>query len=418
MKCKVKRSSFTGEISAIPSKSFLHRALIISALCDSPTVISNMVNCDDVKATMACLSKIGVGFSIIDGAVKVTPISSLPLNKIKLNCNESGSTLRFMLPILAVLGISADVDGKGELRKRPIDGILKVLSENGIEFSSKKLPLTIGGQLKSGTYLVKDTASTQYVSGLLMALPKLSHDSEIVCCEHKNKKGYVEITIEVLRAFGIKIIPTATGYIVPGGQKFISPKTYQVEGDWTLAANWLTAAALSGEVLVSGLNLSSCQGDSAIVDILKEAGVKVDIIDDKVHVCKSNLKPIEFEGDSILDIIPVIAMALSTAKGVSIIKNVERLKCKESDRLAAIITALTELGVKAEYKEKQLYIYGSELKKIAEIDLPSDHRIAMALSVIGLLMDKLVFDNAESVNKSYPNFYSDYEKLGGVLICQ
>ncbi|MEG2454195.1 MAG: 3-phosphoshikimate 1-carboxyvinyltransferase, partial [Clostridia bacterium] len=140
--------------------------------------------------------------------------------------------------------------------------------------------------------------------------------------------------------------------------------------------------------------------------------------DDKVRVCKSNLKSIEFEGDGILDIIPVIAMALSTAKGVSIIKNVERLKCKESDRLAAIITALTELGVKAEYKEKQLYIYGSELKKIAEIDLPSDHRIAMALSVIGLLMDKLVFDNAESVNKSYPNFYSDYEKLGGVLICQ
>lgn len=416
MKVKIERSEMYGEINAAPSKSFLHRAFIAAALSDKPTVISHLTMSDDVTATVKALEAFGAKFKIESGTARVTPIKKLA-KSAKVMCGESGTSLRLLLPLAGALGIETTFDGGAKLASRPIEGLMRVMEQRGIVFSAHKLPVTITKALKPGEYEIGEAATSQYVSGLLMALPLLDGDSTIVYDRTKTSHGYIDITVEVMRSFGVNVERTEEGYSVKGGQKYKSAGVYKVEGDWSSAANWLVAGALAGEVRVSGLNPESCQSDRAIIDILKKAGADVAILKDKIHVKKSALKSVEFDGNEFLDIIPIASVACALADGTSEFTNIERLKYKESNRLESVVTMLDCLEIKNKYTSDGIKIKGGAFIDALEITLPADHRLVMALSVAGLTMGSLVINNAEAVTKSYPDYFEDLKELGGRVTC-
>jgi 5-enolpyruvylshikimate-3-phosphate synthase len=250
-----------------------------------------------------------------------------------------------------------------------------------------------------------------------MALPLLEGDSTILYDRTKTSHGYIDITIEVMKSFGVVVERIEEGYKVPGNQRYKTAGIYKIEGDWSSAANWLVAGALTGEICVSGLNAESSQSDRAIIDILQKSGAYVTISKNKIIVKKSSLKAAEYDGNEFLDIIPIVSVACALAEGVSEFSNIERLKYKESNRLESIATMLNCLKIKNNFTADGIKICGGEFIPQVEITLPPDHRLIMALAVAGLTMDSLVINNAEAVTKSYPDFFEDLKGLGGRVIC-
>ena len=413
MDVSIEPRMLTGEIDAISSKSHGHRILICAALADRPTNIVLEKSSIDIDTTMSCLEELGAKIEKDGVNIKVTPVKKI--NKIpKLNCMESGSTFRFMVPVAAALYDEVDFTGEGRLPERPMNELTDAMKKHGSKFSNEKLPFKIKNGLKGGVYEIPGDVSSQYISGILFAAPLLNDDVEIKLTTKLESKNYVEMTIDAMEQFGIKIERTENGFFVGKGQKYISSGDVKIEGDWSNAAFFLSAGAIGKGITVKKLNMNSTQGDMEIVNVLKKFGAKVEIGEDFVKVEPRKLKAITLDISEIPDSLPILSIVASHAEGTTNFINAKRLRLKESDRLVTSRTMVEKLGGIAVEGDESLSVTGVNTLKGGNTDSFNDHRLAMAAAIASIISeDKVEIKDAQAVNKSYPKFYEDFEKLGG-----
>lgn len=390
---KLQNSILNGEILVPPSKSAAHRALICSFLAGGGQV-HPIINSKDMQATQQALN-------------------ALRSNQEEVNCIESGSTLRFLIPVAAALGKKVTFVGQGRLPERPIGDYLNLLPQHNVKCTSGGgLPLSIEGKLTPGTYETPGNVSSQYITGLLLALPILDGDSKIVLTTKLQSKPYVDMTVKIMADFGVKVQETDYGYFVKGNQCY-EQRDYVVESDWSQAAFFLAGGAICGDVVLKGLDLGSTQGDKEIVSILKRFGADIDTEENYIHVKKSTLRGIQIDATDIPDMVPSLAVIAACAHGKTIITGAERLRFKESDRIESVVTNLKKLGVDVTERQDGMEIVGGTVKG-TELDGYNDHRIVMAFSIAALVSEgEITISDAQSINKSYPQFFDDYNSLGG-----
>ena len=407
--------SLQGTIGSIPSKSTAHRALICAALADGPTKIRLPARNEDIDATISCLRALGAQVTSEAARVVVDPISVLP-KSANLNCGESGSTLRFLLPVTAALLGEAWFSGQGNLPNRPIVELNTVLENHGIRFSGSRLPFQISGNLRAGIYEIEGNISSQYISGLLFALPLLNDDSRIVLKSALCSEPYVRLTIDILQKFGIQTKTCDDGYLVHGKQVYSSPGQMNIEGDWSASAFLLTAGALGGDVTVTDLNPYSLQGDRAVVEILQQFGAALNVSENAVRVQKARLRACAVDVSPIPDLLPPLAVLACGAEGKTVLYNASHLRYKESDRLKSTAEMINALGGKASAFPDRLEIEGARLSG-GTVSSFGDHRIVMAAAVAAGICDgKTTILDADAVSKSYPGFFRDFSMLGGKII--
>lgn len=406
-----------GTVSVPPSKSAAHRAIICAALARGISVIRPIALSNDIRATIDCMRKLGAVITqegdtlTVDGTHIFTP------KDVRLDCGESGSTLRFLVPVTAVGGVSAVFVGHGKLPERPIGVFTECLPAHGVVCETAGgLPLQISGQLHSGAYAVLGHISSQFITGLLLALPLLEGDSDIILTSPAQSVGYIDMTLDVLKEFGIVIEPTANGWHIPGGQCY-QARSYTVEGDWSQAAFFLTAAALGGRITIDNLNPYSKQGDKACLDIYARFGADIQT-DDRgcITVSHGTLKATTIDATDIPDMVPALAVTAACCEGTTIITGAARLRIKECDRLAAMRDGLSRLGADIRETDDGLVITGVPTLHGGLAEGYNDHRIVMALAMASVRCSgTIILTDGESINKSYPTFFDDMEKLGGKI---
>ncbi len=417
------KGKIRGSIEAISSKSYVHRLLIAAALADKASVIKTNILSEDMKATIECLKVLGAEIKVEENLIYVNPIFSGYKEEreedILLNPNESGSTARFLLPVASVLCKQFTMVGHGKLPGRPFGPVCDAMRENGAVISADYLPITVSGNLKAGTYSLPGNVSSQYITGLMYALPLLKKDSEIMLTTNLESKAYIDITLDVLHMFGIRVEETENGYFIPGNQNFIAPKKMQAQGDWSNAAFFLCMGAMGGEITVTDIDTNSPQGDREILNVLKNFGAEVTVAEDCVTVKHCKLLSIKMDVSQIPDLVPVLCVVAGLAKGITVFENAGRLRMKESDRIVTTKSLLNVLGADIEVKEENgktnLYIQGVEKYMGGEVDSAGDHRIAMSAAVAALCASNpVIINGAEAVNKSYPGFFEDYAMIFGM----
>jgi 3-phosphoshikimate 1-carboxyvinyltransferase len=420
MDVKIFPARLNGAVNAIPSKSQAHRALICAALADKPTRVECNGESEDILATAACLSALGAGIERESGAYVVRPLKQETNSGIvTLPCGESGSTFRFMLPIVGALGRKVCFIPKGRLPERPLSPLYEELVSHGAELSPQgSVPFHAAGWLKPGRYSLDAGVSSQFISGLLFALPLLDGDSELVLTGNAESFPYVELTVAMLEDFGIKADFSGEVFSIPGRQTYRSSSIVRIEGDWSNAAFWLGAGAIgSGSITCVGLDLQSRQGDKAILDILAKFGAKVEMNDSAVTVSGGKLRGIEINAKDIPDLVPILAVIGAAAEGTTVIRNAGRLRTKESDRLVAVSAVLRALGADVSEMEDGLVLHGSAAFSGGEVSSYGDHRIAMSAAIAATVCAELVvIHGAEAVNKSYPGFFDDLRLLSGSIL--
>lgn len=406
MKVRITPFSASGEITAPPSKSFAHRYLIAAFLSGKKCTVKGVGNSDDVLATIGALKSLGGKIELRDEDAIVSGRKSV--ENVKVDCAESGSTLRFLMPVAAALGVSATFTGSERLMERPIEDLARAVKGRGAEISGHK----VSGQLQCGRYYLDASLSSQYVSGMLFALSALNGESEIIISGDKVSKGYIDVTLSVLKEFGVKAVETPAGYRISGG--YNPPDSATVEGDWSGAAFPLAIGALTGSVTVNNLKYPTLQADGAIVNVLERFGAKVFAGENSVRVERGELRGVEIiDCENFPDIAQVICSVAAFSKGKTRLTGVNRLKIKESDRIAAIINTLKRCGISAEYDGKTLSVFGGRPKGNA-FHGGGDHRTVMSAAVIAAAADGVSeITDAERCAKSYPDFFSDLKSLGG-----
>lgn len=404
--------NMTGEIDAIASKSHAHRVLIAASLADKPTELLLNSTSEDIRATAECLKSAGAIITERNLNLTVSPIDKSAKEAV-FDCGESGSTIRFLMPVAAALGIASVFTGKGRLPERPQAPLLDALAEHGVTVSSEgEFPIKISGQLTSGIFSIAGNISSQYVTGLLFALPLLNGDSEIRLIPPVESKPYIDMTIATLRDFGINITEDGSSYFIKGNQKYISPGKITIDGDWSNGAFYAAFGALS-DIKINGLFTSSVQGDKEIADIFSLMGADVKSTENSIHIRKNSLHGIDVDVKNIPDLVPVIATAAVFAEGQTRIYNAGRLRIKESDRLATVSQIIRAAGGDVEELPDGLIINGGNpIKESFTIDAENDHRLVMAAAVLAS-HSVVTVKNAQSINKSYPAFFEHLKKLGG-----
>lgn len=412
----VKFSPFVpnGTVNVPPSKSDVHRAIICAAMANGVSRISPVALSNDIKATIGCIKALGAD-AVLENNVLTVDGTNMYKNKTALlDCGESGSTLRFFIPIAAVGNINATFVGKGKLPQRPIGIFTEALPKAGTTCETEGgLPLEINGQLKSGIFEIPGNVSSQFITGLLLALPILEGDSEIVLTSPLESVGYIAMTIRTMKQFGVNIQATEKGWHIKGGQSY---KTcdYTTDGDWSQAAFFMVLGAIGGKVTVKGVAKDSTQGDKKCAEILARFGAKVTQLDNEVTVEKRELKSITIDASQIPDLVPVLSVCAAFAEGTTKIINAERLRIKECDRLKATAELLNNLGGKVKELSDGLEITGVSSLKGGNVNGYNDHRIVMSAAVCAARSDEdITATFAMSINKSYPDFYIDYNSIGG-----
>ena len=380
-----------GYVNAIPSKSHAHRLLICAAFSDGETILECPETNADIEATAGCLNALGACITRTNGGYRVLPVKSVPA-AAKLDCGESGSTLRFMLPIVCALGINATIKMSGRLPYRPLSPLWEELIKMGCSLSrpTDDTILTTG-KLKAGEYCIAGNVSSQFITGLLFAVSMIEGSSCIKVIGTLESEPYVKMTQDALSAFGV----TSDNFHINGCLPFHTPGSVRVEGDWSNAAFYLAADALGHDIQVKNLNLHSSQGDRAIIDILK----------------KSHQFPTICARD-IPDLIPILAVYFAV-NGGAVFTDIARLRLKESDRVASIMNLLRSLGIQSEATDETLTVHhGAYTSGI--VDACNDHRIAMAAAIAATIASgPVTVLGAECVAKSYPTFWKVYQQLGG-----
>lgn len=402
-----------GKVKAIPSKAHAHRLLIASALSQRDTLLTLEESSLDIEATIQCLKALGANIEEENGKLSIQPIKGNIENPL-LDFKESGTSLRFLLPIAAALVDGFSNQGEGRLPNRPLGELIGQMKKKGCSFSSEKLPFDVIGRLEGGRYFLPGDVSSQYISGLLMALPLLKKDSLLNITSPLESEGYVALTLSVLEEYGILIKRTKEGYKIPGKQIYQTPGVKIVEGDWSNAAFFIALGILGGNTEVIGLNKASLQPDSEILPILKKMEANIEEKNGSIISNKSDIKGIQVDLSQCPDLMPVLAVLLSVSKGKSEITGGKRLRLKESDRLSVMARNLNILGAKVVEKEDGLDIYGVESLRSGPTEGANDHRIVMAMAVASVISNgPIMITDHNSVNKSYPGFFRDFEKVGG-----
>ncbi len=414
MNAKCTPSQISGTIRTISSKSDAHRILICAALSQNETKINCNVMSKDIAATICCLKAMGTEISV-DGDV-ITVVPNDFNKKAEIDCNESGSTLRFLMPVVSALGIDTTINGSGRLPERPISPLKEEMEKKGVTFhTDNNFPLHLTGQLQSGEYEIKGNVSSQFITGLLLALPLLNGDSRIKLIPPVESKSYLDITISVLKKFGIEIEEQENLYIIKGNQKYISPREIIVDGDWSNASFFLCAGALSENgVTVTDLDMNSPQGDKKILDVLKKMGADVTINSTEITVKKNELNGITVDASDIPDAVPIISVVASACNGDTKIINAQRLRIKESDRIKSVVEMINSVGGKVEETDDGMIIHGGMTLNGGKVNGYNDHRIVMSASILSCLCKSNVeITDSNAVEKSYPDFWSCFNKMGG-----
>ena len=397
----------SGQVTVIPSKSQAHRIFLCASLADKPTHVEIPTICDDLSATISCISGLGGEIEHRYGKAEIiTPIESFPTH-ICINCGESGSTLRFFLPLVGALGVDTIFLMEGKLPYRPLSPLWEEMERNGCKLSwvnrttlqsyGVKIPrsvtagLHLSGQLRHGHYRIDGSVSSQFISGLLMALPLLGGESTLELMGRVESKPYVDMTLQVLSQFNVNW----DNFHTQGNQQFVSPGKICVEGDWSNAAFWFAANALGSDIQVSGLNHDSLQGDKAIVPLLS-------ILKEYSTISAAD-NP---------DLIPILSVVAAANKG-AVFTDIRRLRLKESNRVDSIVDMINTLGGRATADENTLAVFPSSFIG-GTVDACNDHRIAMAAAIASTICKyPVTILGAECVSKSYPSFWKEFTKLGG-----
>jgi 3-phosphoshikimate 1-carboxyvinyltransferase len=410
----VEPSQVKGQIKAPASKSMTQRAIAAALLADGQSIIFNPSYCDDSLAAMSIACGLGARVEPHPAELKIH--GSGILKEQKLNCGESGLAIRMFSPIASLYPAEITMVGANSLKKRPMFMIEDALNQLGVKCTSTDgfLPLTIQGPIKGGYCEIDGSVSSQLLTGLLMALPLAVKDSEIKVSNLKSKP-YIDMTIEILRSFGITV--QSTGYDIfkiPGNQKYI-PHNYTVESDWSGGAFLLVAGAINGQLNVQGLRTDSLQSDMAILKALEKAGARMKIAEDQIAISKSELKAFEFDATESPDLFPPLVALASYSKGVSIIKGVSRLIYKESDRAAALKEEFGKMNINIEIIDDLMRVTGGQPGG-ARVESHDDHRISMAVAVAALgAKSKVNIRDSQCVAKSYPGFFDDIKHLGAIV---
>ena len=410
----VEPSAIKGQLKVPASKSMTQRAIAAALLADGQSIINNPSYCDDSLAAMSIAC--GLGARVEPQAYELRIIGSGVLKEPKLNCGESGLAIRMFSPIAALYPAEITMVGANSLKKRPMFMIEEALNQLGVKCTSSGgfIPITIQGPIVGGYCEIDGSVSSQLLTGLLMALPLAAKDSEIKVNNLKSKP-YIDMTIQILKSFGIKI--QTKGYdlfYIPGNQKYI-PHNYTVEGDWSGGAFLLVAGAVNGQLGVQGLRTDSMQSDMAIIKALEKAGAQMKISENQVEISKSELKAFEFDATESPDLFPPLVTLASYCNGVSTIKGVSRLIYKESDRATALKEEFGKMNIRIEIKDDLMSVTGGQIRS-AHVESHDDHRIAMAVAVASLgATGRVYIRDSQCVAKSYPGFFDDLRHLGAVV---
>lgn len=440
MDIKIIPRKLKGRLDALPSKSHAHRVLIAQKLARMQSAAdAEALNADgspgseiptfskDIEATKNCLAQLDSG----------SP---------RLNCIESGSTMRFMLPVAMALRDEAVFIGTGKLPSRPISPLKEEMERNGCTFSpgtpaadAADIPngfseiCTIRGRLQPGTYRLAGNVSSQFITGLLFALPLLDGDSTLELTTALESAGYVDLTLDVLRDFGIMIDERRSPegfniYVINGSQRYTEPADVTVQGDWSNAAFWLACGALGGDVTLDGVDMTSSQRDKEFADILMQMGAHLEVSScgtsmdstsatgglSSIRCTGNGLSAADIDVAQIPDLVPVLATVMALADGTSEITHAERLRIKESDRIFTVHDFLSKLGADITDEGSDLSLRGKRTLSGGEVYGHNDHRIVMAAAVASCgCTGPVIIRGAEAVNKSYPDFFRDFAALGG-----
>ncbi|WP_139904610.1 3-phosphoshikimate 1-carboxyvinyltransferase [Clostridium thermarum] len=409
-------SYLQGTVKVPSSKSIGHRALICAALSQGNSTVENINLSRDIKATTEVLESLGAKFFTSKNSIEVTGTPKLNCSGKELFCDESGSTLRFLIPIALLQDEKVTFNGRGKLVERPLTPYYKIFDNQQLYYKNNNglLPLELCGKIKPGVFNIKGNVSSQFISGLMFALPLLDEDSTIVIDGNLESRPYVDLTIDVLKDFGVSIVnKDYKSFIVRGKQRYCA-KNYSVEGDFSQAAFFIAGGLLNGSVLCTNLKMASLQGDKAIVDIGKLMGGKITVTEKGVLAEKSALKGTDIDASQVPDLVPILTVLAALSEGQTIIYNAARLRIKECDRLQAISTELNKLGADITEKEDSLIINGVKSLKGGIVSSWNDHRIVMAMTIASMRAEEpVIIEDYKAVEKSYPHFYSDFTDLGG-----
>lgn len=405
---KLHPKKLNGAVTVPPSKSMAHRAVICASLADGRSVISNIQLSDDIKATIEGMRAFGAVILHDGDTLTIDGIGTgITRRSQEINCNESGSTLRFLVPLATLFEGETRFVGKGKLGQRPLEPYQEMFENQSLRYEpapTELLDLTIEGRLKPGVYEMAGDISSQFITGMLLTLPMLDGESVIKMTTHLESKGYIDLTLTVLKEFGIEINHDKEYkfFKIKGNQSY-QAQDYKIEGDYSQAAFWLSARTLANEISVEGLNDDSLQGDREIIEILDKLTTQTD---ERV-----------IDGAQVPDIIPVVALVAALSKGKTRLINLERLRIKESDRLIATQKELAALGAQIKVVGDALHIEGvSILKGGQEVWSHKDHRMAMMLAIASTVcQEPIIIKDTECVKKSYPDFWEVFQNVGGEI---
>ena len=388
------------------SKSLSHRYLIVSALADGTSRIRNLAHNSDIDATINALRKCGVCIDTDGDTTAVKGVGGIiDYDGSVVDCNESGSTLRFMLPIIALSDKEVIFTGKGKLMERPLS-----VYEDFYDIDKESESIKVRGIIMPGEYHIRGDVSSQFISGLLFVLPMLNNDSKLIIDEAFESKSYVILTIEALNKAGVEIVMNDNEIYVKGNQKY-NPVDIEIDGDDSQAVFFGCEALIADKkITIDNLNSDSLQGDHVFIKHLQDAG---GVVSNDNSFERGLLKPFEADLKDCPDLGPMLFGLAGCIDGTCVFHNTKRLRLKESDRIESMKMELEKIGCKVIEYDNKVEITGNKYTGDVCFDSHNDHRIAMALSIVGLNVDgEVVIDNCEAVNKSYPKFYEDLEKTG------
>ncbi|MCR5830326.1 MAG: 3-phosphoshikimate 1-carboxyvinyltransferase [Lachnospiraceae bacterium] len=441
MMTTVKSGQRSGSVKVPASKSVVHRMLICSALSNARVTVGAEHISKDIEATVACLAGMGAEIKVTPGRIDI--LSGLTKGgECFVNCGESGSTLRFLIPVAAALGKTVHFKMEGLLSKRPHDVLTNELMRHGAVILQTGDVLNVSGQIKPGKYEIPGNISSQFISGLLFALPLLNGDSDIIITGKRESVSYINMTLDALEESGVRIEETKDGYFVPGKARFCRSGFCEAERDWSGAAFFMCMGAMSDDgITLENMNVSSHQGDMKVMKILKDFGAEINIVsagsgndikNDKlrmpendseamgakekafadISVKKGKCLPCEIDASDIPDLVPVLSVLMCAAEGKSVIKNAQRLRLKESDRLETTSGMIRALGGDVRVTEDGLEILGTGSLKGGTVDAANDHRIAMsAATAASICTGEVIIPGSQCADKSYPGFFDDLESL-------
>lgn len=407
---KIVPSPLSGEVSPPRSKSAAHRNIICAALASGVSVVSPICHSQDVDATISAVTALGAKVCERDGAFYITGIDKKEVSgkKVTIDCGESGSTLRFMIPIAAALGVNATFIGHGRLPSRPISPLTQILRQNGVIVSGDTLPLTIEGRLNKANYNISGNISSQFLTGLIFAIA--INGGTATLTTPLESAGYIDLTLKILSFFGVSVLENNGTYSAKG---YFSPATTNIEADWSQACFFLSAGALGGDIKLHGLDFNSTQGDKAVIELYKKFGAEISINNNVLGIKGNKLSAIEINCSQIPDAVPALAVVAALAKGKTVITGGERLRLKETDRIKTVLNGLLAMGIEVEELPDGMIITGSSPTG-GVIDGTGDHRIVMAFAILAAFAkNPTIIKGYTAINKSYPTFFEDFKKLGG-----